>query len=183
MNSRGDVLAGSENGKMIAVGKSAESKLVELLTTDDKDTQMPPSDAKQKRVPAEKVALLRAWIDEGVSWQDGFTFKKAGYEPPLKPRRPELPPVVDGRANPIDRILEAYLAQHGKPRPQPLDDAGFARRVHLDLVGLLPQPEQLENFLADSAPDKRVRLVRSLLARDVDYAEHWLAFWNDLLEE
>src|SRR5882757_2510609 len=54
MNSRGDLLAGSENGKMIAVGKSAESKLVELLTTEDTDIQMPPSDAKQKRLPAEK---------------------------------------------------------------------------------------------------------------------------------
>ncbi|NBX35497.1 DUF1553 domain-containing protein, partial [bacterium] len=31
------------------------------------------------------------------------------------------------------------------------------------------------------APDKRARLVRALLARDVDYADHWMAFWNDLL--
>ena len=181
MNSRGDLLAGSENGKMIAVGKSAESKLVELLTTGDPDAQMPPSDAKQKRVPAEKVALLRAWIDEGGNWQDGFTFKKAGYEPPLKPRRPALPPIVEGRANPIDRILDAYLAKHDKPRPQPLDDAAFARRVQLDLIGLLPAPEALAKFLADTAPDKRARLVQTLLARDVDYTEHWLTFWNDLL--
>lgn len=181
INSRGDLLAGSENGKMIAVGKSTESKLVELLTTDDTDAQMPPSDAKQQRVPAEKVALLRAWIDEGVQWQDGFAFKKAGYEPPLKPRRPELPPVVDGRANPIDRIIDAYLAKHGKSRPQPLDDAAFARRAHLDLVGLLPEPEALEKFLTDPAPDKRGQLVRGLLGREVDYAEHWLTFWNDLL--
>ncbi len=181
MNSRGDLLAGSENGKMIAVGKSAESKLMELLTTNDSDSQMPPSDAKQKRVPTEKVALLRAWVDKGAKWEDGFAFKKPSYDPPLKPRRPELPPAVDGRANPIDRILDAYLAKHGKPRPQPLDDAAFARRVHLDLVGLLPQSEEVEKFLADSAPDKRTRLVRSLLGRDVDYAEHWLTFWNDLL--
>ena len=181
MNSRADLLAGSENGKMVEVGKSGASKLVESLTTDDKDTQMPPSDAKQKRVPAEKVALLRAWIDEGASWTDGFTFKKASYEPPLNPRRPTLPPVVDGRANPIDRILDAYLARHGKPRPQPLDDAAFARRVQLDLVGLLPEPESLAKFLADSAPDKRARLVQTLLDREVDYAEHWLTFWNDLL--
>ncbi len=181
MNSRGDLLAGSENGKMIAVGKSAESKLVELLTTADTDAQMPPSDAKQKRVPAEKVALLRAWIDEGVTWQDGFAFKKAAYEPPLKPRRPVLPPIVDGRANPIDRILDAYAAKHSLTRPQPLDDAAFARRAHLDLVGLLPEPEALARFLADSVPEKRARLVHTLLTRDVDYAEHWLTFWNDLL--
>jgi hypothetical protein len=142
---------------------------------------MPPPDAKQKPVPAEKVALLKAWIDDGVKWQDGFTFKKPAYEPPLKPRQVALPAANGARTNPLDRILDAYLAQHGKPQPQPLDDAAFARRVHLDLVGLLPQPEALERFVKDTTPDKRTQLVRSLLARDTDYAEHWLTFWNDLL--
>ncbi|MEO6742058.1 MAG: DUF1549 domain-containing protein, partial [Chthoniobacteraceae bacterium] len=60
-------------------------------------------------------------------------------------------------------------------------DAAFARRVHLDLIGLLPEPDALAKFLADTAPDKRARLVRSLLTRETDYAEHWLTFWNDLL--
>ncbi len=181
MNSRGDLMAGGENGKAIVSGKSAESALIKAITSDDPDIQMPPPDAKQKRVPAEKVALLKAWIDDGVKWQDGFTFKKPAYEPPLKPRKVALPAANGARTNPIDRILDAYLAKHGKPQPQTLDDAAFARRVHLDLVGLLPEPEALEKFLADTAPDKRAELVRSLLARDVDYAEHWLTFWNDLL--
>ena len=39
----------------------------------------------------------------------------------------------------------------------------------------------LEKFLADTAADKRARLVESLLANDIAYAEHWLTFWNDLL--
>ncbi len=181
MNSRGDLMAGGENGKAIVSGKSAESALIKAITSDDPDIQMPPPDAKQKRVPAEKVALLKAWIDDGVKWQDGFTFKKPAYEPPLKPRKVALPAANDARTNPIDRILDAYLAKNGKPQPQPLDDAAFARRVHLDLIGLLPEPEALEKFVADAAPDKRMKLVRSLLARDVDYAEHWLTFWNDLL--
>ncbi|MFM9000234.1 MAG: DUF1549 domain-containing protein, partial [Opitutia bacterium] len=57
----------------------------------------------------------------------------------------------------------------------------FLRRAHLDLIGLLPTPEETAAFLADSAPDKRERLVRRLLSRDVDYADHWMSFWNDLL--
>ena len=181
MNSRADVLAGSENGDMVTPGKSAGSRLMEVITTEDKEDRMPPSDAKQARLTPEKAALVRAWIDGGLEWQDGFAFKKAAYEPPLKPRMPELPPIVDGRANPIDRILDAYLAQRNVPRPAPLDDAAFARRVHLDLVGLLPEPEALARFVADTAPDKRARLVQALLAREVDYTEHWLTFWNDLL--
>ena len=181
MNSRADLMAGGEGGPVIAPGRSAESKLIEVILSDDPDAQMPPADAKQKRVPAEKVALLKAWIDEGAKWADGFTFKKPAYEPPLKPRKVALPAAQEGRANPIDRILDAYLAKHGAPRPETLDDAAFARRVHLDLVGLLPEPEALEEFLADTAPDRRDRLVRSLLGRETEYTEHWLTFWNDLL--
>src|SRR5690606_14313182 len=60
-------------------------------------------------------------------------------------------------------------------------DEQFARRVWLDLIGLLPTPEELDSFLQDTRPDKRELLVRELLSRDVDYAEHWLTFWNDLL--
>ena len=181
MNSRAELMAGGENGKVIVPGKSAESSVIKAILSTDSEEQMPPPDATQKRVPAEKVALLKAWIDAGVAWDDGFTFKKPAYEPPLKPRNVALPAAHGSRTNPIDRILDAYLAQHGKPQPQPLDDAAFARRVHLDLVGLLPEPEALAHFLADTAPDKRAQLVRSLLAQETDYAEHWLTFWNDLL--
>src|SRR4029078_1433687 len=57
----------------------------------------------------------------------------------------------------------------------------FMRRLSLDLVGLLPEPEALAAFVADKAPDKRARLIKTMLAKDVAYAEHWLTFWNDLL--
>ncbi len=184
MNSRAELMAGGENGKVIELGKSAESALIKAILSTDSEEQMPPPDAKQKRVPAEKVALLKAWIDGGVNWEDGFTFRKPAYDPPLKPRNVTLPAAHGARTNPLDRILDAYLSQHGKPQPQPLDDAAFARRVHLDLVGLLPEPEALAHFLADTTTnnaDKRARLVRSLLSRETDYAEHWLTFWNDLL--
>jgi hypothetical protein len=73
------------------------------------------------------------------------------------------------------------MAERKLPRPAGIDDATFARRVHLDLIGLLPTPEALDAFLRDKGRDKRTRLVRSLLTNDVAYAEHWLTFWNDLL--
>jgi hypothetical protein len=178
MNDRASLLKGGEDGPVVEVNKSAKSKLIESITSTDPDAQMPP---KGKRLTPEQVALFRQWIDEGLAWEEGFAFKKKGYEPPLKPRVVELPAAVNGRSNPVDRILDAYLAGHKQSPTKPLDDGAFARRVHLDLVGLLPQPEALAKFLADKSPDKRTQLVKSLLGRDVDYAEHWLSFWNDLL--
>jgi hypothetical protein len=46
---------------------------------------------------------------------------------------------------------------------------------------MLPSAEEARAFVADRRPDKRALLVRSLLARNVDYADHWMVFWNDLL--
>jgi Protein of unknown function (DUF1549)/Protein of unknown function (DUF1553)/Planctomycete cytochrome C len=178
MNSREPLIAGGENGKAVVVGRSGASELIRRLTSNDPDVRMPP---EGDRVPADKIALLRAWIDSGVKWEDGFTFNSAAYEPPLKPRHIELPPVVDGRANPVDRIIDAYFAQHKVARPNPVSDAVLVRRISLDVIGLLPEPEKLDEFLADQNPDKRGRLVRELLDDDVAYADHWLTFWNDLL--
>src|SRR6185295_10863490 len=70
---------------------------------------------------------------------------------------------------------------HKIQRPARADDTAFLRRVHLDLIGLLPDVKTAEEFLADSAPDKRAKLVDRLLADNNAYAEHWITFWNDLL--
>jgi hypothetical protein len=178
INDREALIEGSENGPVIVLGKSDKSPLIEVITSTDSDIQMPP---KGKRVPPEQIVLLKQWIDEGAVWEKGFAFKKPAYDPPLKPRKPVLPASIDGREHPIDRIIDHHLAQKKQPRPQPINDATFIRRAHLDLTGLLPEPEALAKFIADPAPDKRAKLIHSLLSNDVAYADHWLTFWNDLL--
>lgn len=178
MNTRESLLAGSENGAVVEPGKADLSLLLESVLSDDKTERMPP---KGPRVPAAQVEVLKKWIDEGMAWEPGFTFGKDAYEPPLKPRRPELPPAVAGRAHPVDRLVDAYFKANKITRPQPLGDAAFIRRLTLDFTGLLPRPESVEAFVADTAPDKREKLIAATLARDTDYAEHWLSFWNDLL--
>lgn len=177
-NDRDSLIEGGEDGTVVVSGKGAESAMIKAILSADPDEQMPP---KGKRVPAEQVALLKQWIDEGLAWEEGFAFKKPAYEPPLKPRMPVLPAAVDGRSNPLDRILDQSLAQKKLPRPAAIDDATFVRRAYLDLIGLLPSAKDLEAFAQDTSADKRARLIDSLLKRDIDYTEHWLTFWNDLL--
>ena len=179
LNTRAELLAGGENGPVVVTKKSGVSELIRRITTADADLHMPP--APEKPVSAAEVALLKSWIDAGLPWDDDFMFVRPSYEPPLRPRQVSLPPATDGRTNPIDRLLDDYLTKNKLPRPAPIDDATFARRVSLDLVGLLPTPRRLEAFLADSRADKRERYVHELLNDDVAYAEHWLTFWNDLL--
>ena len=105
------------------------------------------------------------------------------WRPLLGPRHVALPPADPkaGITNPIDRLLAVYYASHKVPPAAPLDDRTFARRVTLDLIGILPPERELREFLADKAPDKRRQLVARLLKDNVRYAEHWLSFWNDML--
>ena len=175
MNTR-ELLVDSGN---VQPGKPDASKLIELILATDKEIQMPPED--QARLTVAEIATLRKWIADGVPWDDGFSFAPVAWEPLLKPRRPDLPPIVDGRENPIDRILDADLSAHQVARPERIDDAVFLRRVSLDLAGLLPEPEKLAAFLADTASDKRQKVVRQLLEDRISYADHWLTFFNDLL--
>jgi len=179
LNTREDLLAGGDSGTPgLVPGASATSELVARITSDDPDYRM-PSDGEP--LPPEAVAVLKAWIDEGAPWEPGFAFKGTAWEPPLALREVVLPPAIDGRTNPIDRVVDAALAAHGVPRPPRCDDRTFIRRASLDLVGLLPEPDRVEAFVADTDPNKNARLVRELLDDDVAYADHWMTFWNDLL--
>jgi Protein of unknown function (DUF1549)/Protein of unknown function (DUF1553) len=104
--------------------------------------------------------------------------------PNVKLRAIQLPvaPAGSKLSNPIDLLLAEQLQSQGVDLTQTVSDRVFARRVYLDLIGLLPSPAELDRFVHDPAPDdKRSALVRRLLSRREDYAIHWLAFWNDLL--
>jgi hypothetical protein len=84
------------------------------------------------------------------------------------------------RKNFIDDHAWAKLQTLGLTPSEPIDDAKFLRRVHLDIIGRLPTPPEVRAFLADSSPEKRTKLVDALLQRP-EYAEHWAAKWADLL--
>jgi Protein of unknown function (DUF1501)/Protein of unknown function (DUF1549) len=60
-------------------------------------------------------------------------------------------------------------------------DEAFVRRVYLDTIGLLPAPEEVRQFLADKAPDKRTRLIDRLLERP-EFVDFWALQLGDLLQ-
>ena len=181
LNTHPEWLAGSENGPVFDVNAPTKSKVLEVIFSSDRDVVMPPPDEKRPRPSRAQLELLKAWVLSGSAWEADYAFKRPAYEAPLKHRLPELPPIVDGRTHPLDRLLEDYLTKHKTSLPPLIDDAGFARRLYLDLLGILPEPVVFEEFLKSNAPDKRSKLVDSLLQRKTEYTEHWLSFWNDLL--
>ena len=100
--------------------------------------------------------------------------------------KPPAPPAVEGPVgNEIDRfIVDRWRADNlpeASRTPGVCDDATFLRRVYLDLIGVVPTIEEVTNFLADTAPEKRKQMVEQLLGRDEAYADHWTAFWQEAI--
>lgn len=173
LDTRAGALRGGKSGVAIVPGDAAASHLIALVSAEDEAERMPP---KGRALTDDEVATLRAWIDAGVPW--GELDAAPGHVTPLalRPSTPEsdAPHLVDAH-------IADYLRARGLTAGAALDDAGFARRAHLDIVGLLPTHAALQRFCADRMPDKRAALVDMLLADDQGYAEHWISFWNDVL--
>ncbi len=84
---------------------------------------------------------------------------------------------------PVNYIDELVGAKLRKLRIEPsglCSDEVFLRRVSLDITGLLPTEEQYYEFMADTAPDKRARLIDRLLERK-EFSEIWAMKWAELL--
>jgi hypothetical protein len=80
----------------------------------------------------------------------------------------------------IDTLTFAKLKKLEVLPSEPCTDAEFLRRVSLDVIGTLPTPEEARTFLKDMRPDRRARLVDTLLARP-EFADYWALQWADLL--
>ena len=81
--------------------------------------------------------------------------------------------------NPIDAFVLGRLESEGiRPSPE-ADRTTLIRRLSLDLIGLPPTPEELDDFLADTRPDAYDRLVDRLLGSP-HYGEKWARQWLDL---
>jgi hypothetical protein len=132
----------------------------------------------------------RSWTGAGYFWDgsidDLCVYRRAlsaaevaeafKADPHLKAATAAAPAGDPKVSQALDRLILARLAD-SKTTPAPqADDAEFLRRVTLDLVGRIPTPAETEAFLADTAADKRPRLVEALLA-----GKEWPAAWAQVL--
>ena len=156
----------------IVAGKPEASELINRITSSDPDVMMPPA-GKGQPLSKKEIHLLTRWIKQGAEYA-----KHWSYELPTRPALPK----TSGKAwqrNAIDAFIRSRLDREKLSPNEEADRATLIRRVTLDLTGLPPTLEEVEQFLTDNSPNAYEALVDRLLEREA-YGEHWARMWLDL---
>lgn len=168
-----DAFAGVEGRPAIVPGTPEDSEMFRRITARGTDDVMPPESTGKVLTDAE-VATIEQWIREGAEYEPHWSY--------LAPERKDPPPVAGTEwvRNPIDAFVLARLEEQ-EIHPQPeANRHTLLRRLSFDLRGLPPTTAELEEFLADDAPDAYERWVERFLASP-HYGERMAVYWLDLV--
>ncbi len=88
-------------------------------------------------------------------------------------------PTINNNKSFIDSLIERKLNSLNLPVSPLCSDNEFIRRAYIDAAGILPKPREVETFLADRSPDRRAKLIDSLLSRP-EFVDYWTYKWSDL---
>ena len=178
---RPEILGETNGHPLVVPGRGAESLLLRRVTGAEGDEKvMPP---KGKRLTDPEIGLLRAWIDQGLSWDESLlpstvTSDHWAFQPV---RRPVVPRVKnpDWVRTPVDAfVASAHAARGLVPAPE-ASRRVLIRRLALDLTGLPPEPEEVRRFLTDRSEDATERQVERFL-ESPRYGERWGRHWLDV---
>jgi hypothetical protein len=151
----------------IAPGDADASSLVQRIFADDPAERMPPAESN-KHLSDQQRELLKRWVAAGAEYEGHWA-----YIPPSRPAIPQ-------GENAIDYLVKKRLAEVSlSPSPE-ADRRTLARRLHFDLVGLPPKPDEVAAFESDGDAGAYERLVERLLASP-HYGERMALPWLDVV--
>ena len=170
---------GGDSGPAGEPGSPDGSLIIERVSDPDPETRMPP---EGEPLGAEQIASLQAWIAQGAlsppderpepDPDDHWAFRS--------PVRKSVPTAgAAASANPIDSFLASERERNGVSPLPSAEPHVLLRRVYLDLIGLPPTRDQLQEFLADPSDEAYARVVERLLA-DPRHGERWARHWMDV---
>ncbi len=158
----------------ITAGQPAESELVARIFSDDDELVMPPLETK-KTLTASQKEMLKRWVAEGAEYQRNWSF--------LVPQKPKLPTVKQKTwpKNPIDYFVLARLESLGLSPAVEADAVTLCRRLHLDITGLPPTPEDAATFASayKNRGDAALSDLIDRLMKSTAWGEHRARYWLD----
>jgi mono/diheme cytochrome c family protein len=157
----------------VVPGKPEESLLLQRIATKDPHEIMPPPYGKKPTLTEEQIATVAEWIRQGAEYEPHWAF--------VAPAKPAVPGVKNKTwpRTPIDNFILAKLESKGiAPSPE-ADKETLVRRVHMDLLGLPPTPEEIDAFVADTS-DKAYEVMVDRALASPHYGERMAIDWLDI---
>ncbi|MCM8526008.1 MAG: DUF1553 domain-containing protein [Lentisphaeraceae bacterium] len=170
----------THHGIGIVPGKPSESMLYKVITSPPeifdhnkkKNRRLEHMPMEKEPLSAEEIALIKRWIEEGAVWEEHWAYNA--------PKKEELPKVSsDWPKNRIDYFILNKLNEKKLAPSEEADRGILLRRLYLDLTGLPPKHEDLQEFIADNSPNAYEKQVDKLL-KSPKYGEKWAGMWLDL---
>lgn len=161
-----------EGGNPVIIkGDAAASAIIRVIHSSDPDEVMPPPKSHNQLTDEEK-SLVKRWVSQGAKYEDHWSF--------IAPKRPAPPtvPQPERVKNPIDTFIQDRLVKKGIPLAPPENPRALIRRVTLDMIGLLPEPADVEAFLKNPTDAAYTAYLDKLFASPA-YAEHRTRYWLD----
>ena len=150
-----------------------KSELWYRIITDDEDDVMPPLDSHKEPLSDKEKELVKNWILQGANWESHWSFSK--------PNQNKLPAVKKKAwaKNEVDHFVLSKLEKSGLEPQQEAKKHELIRRVSLDLTGLPPSPNEVNQFIND----KRENSYEIMLNKYFDsphYGERMAQSWMDI---
>jgi mono/diheme cytochrome c family protein len=179
---------GGESGPAIVPGKPDESLLIQAVRYDGDASEMPPNG----KLSDEEIAALTQWVKIGApDPRSGeavrgdtreIDFDQAREYSAFRPLQVTSPPEVKDAAwcqGPLDHYIRVRQESVGIDPVPPATPRQLIRRAYFDLLGLPPDPAEVQAFEADPAPEHYAALIDRLL-ESPHYGERWGRYWLDV---
>ena len=170
------VLAGgARHGAAVMPGAPEQSPLIKVLRG-----QIEPRMPLGRAFSEDRIHLIEQWIG-GLSASTRTDSPAKPYWAYVKPVAGPPPAAKDSPwiRNGIDAFILKRLQEEGLSPAPPASRRNLIRRLFFDLLGVPPEPADVESFVNDPSPNAYEALVDRLLA-DPRYGERWGRHWLDL---
>ncbi|MDF1841875.1 MAG: PSD1 and planctomycete cytochrome C domain-containing protein [Rubripirellula sp.] len=172
LDQQASVLAASDSGmRAVVPGDLDHSELITRIISDNADLRMPPPESG-KQLSSDQIDKLKRWVNEGAAWSKHWAFEK-----PVKPTPPQRVATWSVN-NEIDLFVQNRLVANDLSPNERATKETLIRRATLDLTGLPPTIQEVDDFLADGSATAYERVLDRLLDSSM-YAEHMSRIWLD----
>ena len=155
----------------IVPGDLDASEIWNRIQSTDESSRMPPPD-QEKQLTEEDRQKIRLWIEQGAKWEEHWSFT-----PLVRPTPPEVQH-TEQIDSPVDQFILAELETRGRKLARKASKQTLIRRLSLDMTGLPPTPEEIDEFVNDKSPDAYEKVVDRLLSSR-HYGEQMATSWLD----